>query len=443
MIAKDFLVDFSETAYSVKFPIVSQARIIHEDEDCLVVYQPGRSAFTLISFASIGDRPSGLWFWGKAAFGRLGFDSIGIVSKSNHRYSRSVMAQLVPAISAHAQPIRIGYGFSMGAYGALRNGRLLGLTHVLALSPVNYALTSAGIRKIIWDPSFCPERNEGPLLGSHELAPVNLQILDPFFPLDWEQGELFASAGRIRTIRTPFTDHFSIGLMRNSETLKQTIGLLLDQDFNGINALLNKIRRAAPERAVNLARGSSARGNRARANRLWQRALEKGVKSEVIGRGQISGLVEYGRRRLASCSEVEIEGVEQFIEEIALEAPTALRLQRELAHWCMVYSAPKAALGPLRRAVGLAPGDMDGWLALGRALHVSGQTKEALRTLREARDNFDDHHKLNALISEYRLEPFLQIEKNFWKDLIERFRLETRKSKMASLFGTSKDFPLI
>jgi tetratricopeptide (TPR) repeat protein len=64
----------------------------------------------------------------------------------------------------------------------------------------------------------------------------------------------------------------------------------------------------------------------------------------------------------------------------------------------MVYSAPKAALGPLRRAVGLAPDNMDGWLALGRALHVSGQTKEALQTLREAREVFGDSEEIKLLI---------------------------------------------
>lgn len=417
---------------------MSQSKIIHEDENCLVVHQTGQSDFTLLSFASIGDAPRGNWFWGKTTFEKLGIDSIGIVSKAPHRYSRSVMSQTVPAINAHAQPIRIGYGFSMGAYGALRNGRLLGLTHVLALSPVNYALTSANIRKTIWDHGFCPERNEGPLLASQELAPVNLQILDPFFPLDWEQGEVFASAGKIRTIRTPFTDHFTIGLMRGSDTLKQTISLLLDQDFNGISALLNKIRRAAPERAVNLARGSLARGNHGRANRLWQRALEKGVKHEVIERAQISGLVEYGRRHLASCSEAETDGVEQFIEKIALEAPTALRLQRELAHWCMVYSAPKAALGPLRRAVGLAPGDMDGWLTLGRALHVSGQTKEALQILREARKTFGNQQKLIALVNELRLGSLLQFEGKPRGKLVKRFGLERRIIKLASLIETFK-----
>ena len=137
---------------------MSQSKIIHEDENCLVVHQTGQSDFTLISFGGIGHVPKGHWFWGKAAFEKLGFDSIGIVPKVAHRYPRSVMKQLVPAINAHAQAIRIGYGFSMGAYGALRNGRLLRLTHVLALSPVNYALISASIKRTVWSRIFCREQ---------------------------------------------------------------------------------------------------------------------------------------------------------------------------------------------------------------------------------------------------------------------------------------------
>jgi tetratricopeptide (TPR) repeat protein len=440
VIAKDSIIDFSEAAYSVKFAIVSQARIIHEDEDCLVVHQPGRSDFTLITFASIGDRPDGNWFWGKATASKLDLDSIGIVAKANHRYPRSFMARLVPAINAHAQPIRIGYGFSMGAYGALKNGGLLGLTHVLALSPVNYALTSADMRKIIWDGRFCPERNDGPLLACQELAPINLQVLDPFFSLDWEQGEFFASAGRIRTIRTPFTQHFTVGLLRGTDNLQTTIKLLLDQDFDGISTFLNKNRRTAQERASNLARASLARGNQKRASSLWQKALDKGVKSEAIERARVSGLVESGRRYLSSRSETEIQGAVAFIDKISLESPDSLRLQRELGHWCMVYCTPQAALGPLRRAVGIAPNDVSCWVALGHALHGSGQTKEALRTLQEARDICGDHENITALISRFTPESLLLIAESRW-NLMKRLRLKVWVIKIVSIVKKAKLVP--
>lgn len=419
---------------------MSQSHIIHEDENCLVVHQPGRSDFTLVTFASIGARPNGNWFWGKATASKLGLDSIGIVAKANHRYPRSFMARLVPAINAHAQPIRIGYGFSMGAYGALKNGRLLGLTHVLALSPVNYALSSADIRKIVWDRSFCPELNDGPLLACQELAPINLQVLDPFFSLDWEQGELFASAGRIRTIRTPFTQHFTVGLIRGTDNFRTTINLLLDQDFDGISTLFNRNRRSAQERASNLARASLARGNQKRASNLWQRALDKGVESEAIERARISGLVEYGRRYLSSRSEMQIQDAVAFIEKISLESPDSLRLQRELGHWCMVYCTPQAALGPLRLAVGIAPNEVSCWLALGHALHRAGQTKEALRALQEARDICGDHEDINALISRFRQEFLLLAAENRW-NLMKRFRLQVWVIKIVSIIKKSKRVP--
>jgi hypothetical protein len=419
---------------------VVTSHVIYEDENCLVVHQPGRSDFTLITFASIGDRPKGNWFWGKATASKLGYDSIGIVAKANHRYPRSMMANLVPVLNAHAQSVRVGYGFSMGAYGALRNGRLLRLTHVLALSPVNYALTSADIGKIVWNGNFCPERNPGLLMSFQELAPISLQVVDPFFPLDWEQGQLFASAGGIRTIRTPFTQHFTVGLLRGTDNFKTTINLLLDQDFNGVSAFLNKNRKSAQERASNLARAALARGNRLRASSLWQRALEKGVTSEAIEQARISGLVEYGRRYLSTCSKTETQGAVAFIDEISLESPDSLRLQRELGHWCMVYFVPKAALIPLRRAVGITPNDINCWLALGRALHAAGQIKEALQTLQAARDICGNHEDITALMLRFKLEFFSQAAENRWHS-VKYFSLKVWMTKILSIVKNSKSVP--
>jgi hypothetical protein len=131
-----------------------QSKIIYEDNDCVAIHLPGKSNFTLITFGGLTHRPNGLWFWGKEVAEKIGFDSIGIVAKSVHWYPRSAIERLVPAIESHSQTTRVGYGFSMGAFGALKNGRLLGLTHVLALSPVNYKL-----RKILWRGDFLPEEN--------------------------------------------------------------------------------------------------------------------------------------------------------------------------------------------------------------------------------------------------------------------------------------------
>jgi hypothetical protein len=91
----------------------------HEDEDCLAAHRPGLSAFTLITLGRIGQRPKGHWFRPKAAASKLGLDTIGIVAKSGHRYPRSVLAPLVPGITAHSQVIRVGYRSLIGAFGTL------------------------------------------------------------------------------------------------------------------------------------------------------------------------------------------------------------------------------------------------------------------------------------------------------------------------------------
>jgi hypothetical protein len=351
---------------------MSPSRIIHEDENCRVVHQPGRTCFTVITLSGLGQRPNGDWFWEKRSLSDLNFDSIGIVAKANDYFPRTAMAKLVPVINAHSQATRIGYAHSMGAYGVLKHGRLFGLTHVLALSPLNYRITSAIIRRTVWNPSFCPERNQGLFISCSETAPINLQVVDPFFSLDIEQAGLFSSVGGIRTIRTPFTDHATDHLLRGTDDLKNTIDFLLKQDFDSISDLLNKIRRSAPERASNLASASLARGNPTRASKLLQKAVSNGVNNQTIEDVRIKGLIEYGRRHLASRFETEISDTERFILKISLEAPNILRLQRGLGFWCMKYSAPRAALGPLFRAVRLAPGDIRCWRAMRGALVATG-----------------------------------------------------------------------
>jgi hypothetical protein len=81
---------------------------------------------------------------------------------------------------------------------------------------------------------------------------------------------------------------------------------------------------------------------------------------------------------------------------------------------------------------------MDGWLTLGRALHVSGQTKEALQILREARKTFGNQQKLIALVNELRLGSLLQFEGKPRGKLVKRFGLERRIIKLASLIETFK-----
>ena len=325
--------------------------IIHEDDDCIVIHQPGNSLFSLVTFASLGDRPNGLWFWGEVATTKLGIDSFGIVAKSEHRYPREIIIRAAPAIRTRTKNISIGYGHSMGGYGALRNGRVLALTHSLALSPVNYSLSENFIDESLWAENYCPERNPGPFISFSDLAPFNLQIVDPFFKTDYRQAELFASSGRIRTIKVPFMEHDTIRLLRSTSRLMQIIEFLLADDFQAIGRLLNQTRRQDGERSINLARACLARGKRRSAEKLFSRALEENIAPDVHRKAQIGGLIENVQRLLSRNQHVPEADVLKLVEGVASEFIHDFRFQYKLSILCDQYGQLDAAAIPARLAL--------------------------------------------------------------------------------------------
>jgi tetratricopeptide (TPR) repeat protein len=106
----------------------------------------------------------------------------------------------------------------------------------------------------------------------------------------------------------------------------------------------------------------------------------------------------------------------------------------------MVYFVPKAALIPLRRAVGITPNDINCWLALGRALHAAGQIKEALQTLQAARDICGNHEDITALMLRFKLEFFSQAAENRWHS-VKYFSLKVWMTKILSIVKNSKSVP--
>ena len=364
-----------------------KAEIIHEDDDCIVIHQPGRSRFSLVSFASLNDRPDGLWFWGREATTKLDIDSLGIVAKQGHRYPREIILRVAPAIKERTKNISIGYGHSMGAYGALRSGRALGLTHSLALSPVNYDLTEDFIDKAIWSQDYCPERSAGPFISALDLAPINLQIVDPYFAYDFEQARLFAAAGRIETIKLPFVAHDSIGVLRSSSRLSQTIALLLAEDFDAIGRLLNVTRRQMPERATKLARACLTRGQRSRAENLLRKAKNDNIVDHVIQAARMAGIIENAQRKFSRNPNLSAADVLAYVTRSTAEFAHEFRFQTKLADVCERYGYLAASALPARLAFECAASSSDRAQSAMRLSHILdrlGRTDEAFEYARRA-----------------------------------------------------------
>lgn len=110
-------------------------RIIFEDEEIRVVHRPGATPYTLLTFAAVAHRPKDAWIWAEPPIEKLDIEAIGVIGKRENWYPAASMRAAAPAIRPLLRACAVGYGYSMGGYAVLKYGRLLGLTHGLAVSP--------------------------------------------------------------------------------------------------------------------------------------------------------------------------------------------------------------------------------------------------------------------------------------------------------------------
>lgn len=89
--------------------------ILHDDAELRVIRRRGRSAFTLVTFASLTDRPDGRWFWGRGMVERLDLDAVGFIAKRESWYPPAVVARAAPAVRAVLRPVAVGYGSAWAA----------------------------------------------------------------------------------------------------------------------------------------------------------------------------------------------------------------------------------------------------------------------------------------------------------------------------------------
>jgi len=114
-----------------------QRHRVFSGKDLLVVHQPTESDTVVVTFTWGKFKPIRNRFYADDLLGKLGYSAVGIVSSRPHWYVTPEMPAAIEAVRALAgrHPVRVGYGFSMGAYGVLRFGRELALDHALAFSP--------------------------------------------------------------------------------------------------------------------------------------------------------------------------------------------------------------------------------------------------------------------------------------------------------------------
>ncbi|MBR0673601.1 tetratricopeptide repeat protein [Neoroseomonas soli] len=353
--------------------------VLFEDREILVLHRPGRSDHTLVTFADLTFRPAGHAFWGREAAEKLDLDTIGFVAKRENWFPVASVEAAAPAVRKALKPRSIGYGYSMGAYAALKHGRRLGLGGAIAVAPQ----VSISPTDVPWDTRFHrfhrPVPHQGMAVTAADLAPFTTVLADPYDPTDWHHAQLAAQAGGVHLLRTPLVGHFAIWLLAGSGALAEILPPALASDVAAMHAVL-RARRARSGHWFRLMGRSALRLGHARLpERLWHRAVELGIPAGVIENERTEAMADRAHRLAVEGRREEAAAI---CRQLAALAGDGAGLIGRVAHILLHAGAAPEAEVAFRRAVAGRPTAADLHIGLSLALAAQQRHREAIEAAR-------------------------------------------------------------
>jgi len=337
--------------------------VIYEDDEILVLHRPGASAFTVVTFAALTHRPQGDWIWAGPPIEKLDLDAVGFIGKRENWYPAASMRAAAPAVRALLRPQAVGYGYSMGGYAVLKYGRLLGLTHGLAVSPQ----VSIDRAEVPWERRFQrfrdPALHAGMITRPGEAPPIMLVAGDPGWELDGLHLRTAMTQGA-RLVALPFMRHAAIDRFTSSQVLEHVLALVLAGDAAGVQSYLRGRRADSVQWHIWLGREAEARGHRFAAW-FWEGAARLGARPTQIAiiRGAAA------QERLVALWVSGQRGKARRLADATIEAQggQAAGLVR-LGELLMRYNMPMRGIHCFRKALKAAPHMPAAHLGLLRAL---------------------------------------------------------------------------
>lgn len=204
---------------SVTLPHQPAARpdILLDTGHVAALYQKRAGETLIVSFAPRQERPS---IWGQAFLGRFGVSLLGLTDYHASWFPEQDMAQILPRLEGLLAGYRrvVLYGFSMGAYAALKYSGRLRASVTLAFSP-QFSIEPGRVGHFDHRRARLfhrPELHDGMHIAPGDLGGQALLFLDPLFREDASHAALIAQAGPVACVPTPFSRHDSIRFAVNA-----------------------------------------------------------------------------------------------------------------------------------------------------------------------------------------------------------------------------------
>lgn len=356
-------------------------QIVFENEEIRVVHRPGSSDFTLVTFAAMGHRPKDDWIWAGEPIGKLGIEAIGIIGTRPHWYPAASMRAAAPVIRSLLRPRAIGYGFSMGGYGVLKYGRLLGLTHGFAVSPQ----VSIDPADAPWDRRFRhhhdPALHAGMLVAPEEPPPLTIVAGDTAWEPDALHLRHIQDWPDIHVMRLDFMKHAAIERFTSTRVIAPVLDLMLAGDPAALRTHLRRGRAQSAPAHLWLGRAAAVRGHLRMAERLWTLAATLGAPASEVAMVRALSM----RERLAVLFMARRAVEARAFIRTAIEAQVGrARGLTEIGRFLHDHGMPGRAAGCFRLAIRAKPSLAEAHLGLLRALGDFAPEEVFIRAQRAA-----------------------------------------------------------
>lgn len=260
--------------------------LIFQSEHLEVFLRRGDPSFRLVTFSEMGLKANGQHWWGAAAARTLGLSALGFVAKAPNWFPAAAMrdALAAPAVRAAlaAIPRRVSYGFSMGAYAAIKYASGLGTEAVVALAP-QWSIDPEDTKGVDWrfGRHFDRGLNARMAITPDDVSGRVYLVYDPRERFDrWHAERISAAVRDTRTVKAYATGHYVASALANSDTAAEIFRAALAGEDGRLQVAVARQRRGWDRRASVLARQAAAQRPSA-ALRIARRQLSASSTEEL------------------------------------------------------------------------------------------------------------------------------------------------------------------
>jgi hypothetical protein len=220
------------------------ADVIFDGTHLQALHEPRGGDTVLITFNEMDSFANGRNYWAEALARGLNLSVIGIMTKAKNWFPAPDMADCAAAIAPLAARYRnvVAYGFSQGAYAAIKYSSALGATHVLAFSP-QWTIDPEQTRP--WDRRFAafydPALHADMAPRADDTAGIIRLFVDPCDRRDYPHAQrIAATSDRIRIVPCFNIGHGTVRAVSSTRTFAELLEICLNHgaDITALAAII-------------------------------------------------------------------------------------------------------------------------------------------------------------------------------------------------------------